>query len=53
MVVIAKTVRCAELEEEEKKTFRFVCLAFASDGVAQTDWDEHGSCEMWTAKPGT
>lgn len=50
MVVIAKTVRCQELEAKERQTARYVCLAFAHEGIAQTDWDEHGSCEEWRPK---
>lgn len=35
---------------EEEEGISYVCLAFASEGVAMTDWREHGSCEMWTEK---
>ena len=50
MVYLAKTVKCQELEEAERKAFGFVCVGFALEGIAQTDWPEHGSCEMWTPK---
>lgn len=29
----------------------YVCMAFASEGVAITDWTEHGVCEMHEFKP--
>lgn len=50
MLHIAKTVKIDELEEAERKKYRYVCMAFALDGIACTDWGEHGSCEVWTPK---
>jgi hypothetical protein len=45
---ITCAVERARLEEEQG--IRYVCLVFASEGVALTDWDEHGSCGAWTPK---
>ena len=30
----------------------FVCLAFAHDGIAITNWTRHGCCEMWSPREG-
>jgi len=37
-----------QVEEEGPTTY--VCLGFAYEGIALTDWREHGSCEMWAPK---
>jgi len=52
LVVIAKEGERArrKAEHEKEHPVRYVCLAFADEGIAQTDWNEHGSCEMWTPK---
>jgi hypothetical protein len=34
-----------------KSDHTYVCIAMASEGIAFTDWADHGSCEMWMAKP--
>ena len=49
--VLDKITYAIERERlREEQGITYVCLAFASEGIAQTDWQEHGSCEMWTAK---
>jgi len=37
-------------EEGVNANTKYVCLAFASEGRAITDWSEHGFCEMWTSR---
>ena len=47
---IVADVERSRLEDEQGSTY--VCLAFASDGIAQTDWEEHGCCELWSKNSG-
>lgn len=45
---ITHAVERERLREEQGTTY--VCLAFASEGIAVTNWREHGSCEAWVTK---
>ena len=46
--VAAEVDHAHRLEDQGLPTY--VCLAIAGDGIALTDWKEHGSCELWTQR---
>jgi len=46
--IVAEVEHAERVEEEGPTTY--VCLAYSDQGIAQTDWNQHGCCEVWTAR---